>query len=208
MHPVDLVIFDLDGTLVDSEPLANRVLWEHLCRIGLPWPLAQTEARFTGRALADCFAIVRDELGIDVPATFVDAMQTETLRRLEQELQPMPGAAAMLAALDLPRCIASGSEPRKIDLELRVTGLRGHFADDALFSVWQVARGKPAPDLFLHAAAAMGGVAPHRCVVVEDSGPGVAAGLAAGMRVLGYRITRPGAHRFDDLEELPRLLAG
>ena len=207
MNPVDLVIFDLDGTLVDSEPLANRVLWEHLRRIGLPWPLAQTEARFTGRALADCFAIVRDELGLDVPATFADAMQVETLERLERELRPMPGAAAMLAALDLPRCIASGSEPRKIDLELRVTGLRGHFADDALFSVWQVARGKPAPDLFLHAAAAMG-VAPHRCVVVEDSGPGVAAGQAAGMRVLGYQITMPGVRRIDDLEELLRLLAG
>ena len=207
MSPVDLVIFDLDGTLVDSEPLANRVLWEHLCRIGLPWTLAQAEARFTGRALADCFAIVRDELGLDVPATFADAMQVETLERLERELRPMPGAAAMLAALDLPRCIASGSEPRKIDLELRVTGLRGHFADDALFSVWQVARGKPAPDLFLHAAAAMG-VAPHRCVVVEDSGPGVAAGQAAGMRVLGYQITMPGVRRIDDLEELLRLLAG
>ena len=88
-----------------------------------------------------------------------------------------------------------------------MTGLRGHFADDALFSVWQVARGKPAPDLFLHAAAAMG-VAPHRCVVVEDSGPGVAAGQAAGMRVLGYQITMPGVRRIDDLEELLRLLAG
>jgi len=217
MHPYRLGIFDLDGTLVDSEPLANRLFAEHLTAIGLPMTAEVAAARFTGLRMPDCYAVVEREYGIRVPDGFHDRLQAETFARLRAELQAIAGAADMLAAIPGPKVVASSSEPEKILLSLEATGLAGHFL--RTFSATEVARGKPAPDLFLHAAAEMG-MQPAQCFVVEDSEPGMAAGLAAGMdtfvlapgggaEVAGWRerIARAGAIPLQALADLPAALA-
>ena len=149
-----LVIFDCDGVLVDSEPIALRILLQTLAEAGVP--LDPALAAMRGRLYA----------------------------AFRAELAPIPGIAAALAALPCPYCVASSSQPERIELSLTVTGLWPRFAGRA-FSAAMVARGKPAPDLFLHAAAAMG-YAPPACLVVEDSPAGILAAQAAGMRVVAF----------------------
>jgi HAD superfamily hydrolase (TIGR01509 family) len=213
--PFDLVVFDLDGVLVDSEPIANRVLAAHLARLGVPVDLEATMRLFTGLSLPSCYALVRERFGIAVPDGFTAALQAETFARYRDELRPVPGVVAALARIALPKCVASSSEPEKIRLSLELTGLGAHF-NGYLFSALEVARGKPHPDLFLHAARRMG-AAPARTAVVEDSLPGIAAGRAAGMTVFAYggaahadraALGASGARLFDDMAELPALLAG
>ena len=211
-------IFDLDGTLVDSEPLANRLFAEHLTACGVPMAAAEAARLFTGLRMPDCYALVQRDFGVRLPADFHDRLQAATFDALRRHLLPVPGAAEMLASLTLPKVVASSSEPEKIDLSLRATGLAGHFL--RRFSGTQVARGKPAPDLFLLAASEMG-VAPERCFVVEDSDPGVQAGLAAGMPTFALvppdghdaegrrqRLAGAGALVVARLEEIPRRLSG
>ncbi len=211
-----LGIFDLDGTLVDSEPIANAVFAEHLRALGVQMNAAEAAHLFTGLRMPDCYALVERDFGIAVPAGFHDRLQAETFARLREALQPMPGAAAMLAALPMPKVVASSSEPEKIALSLEATGLAGHFSD--LYSASQVSRGKPAPDLFLWAASAQD-VQPSDCFVVEDSDPGVQAGLAAGMQTFALvpegepgatarrqRLAGTGAVPLRALRELPGLL--
>lgn len=216
MPPYTLAIFDLDGTLVDSEPLANRVLAEHLSAIGVAMTAEDAAARFTGLRMPDCYALVEQDFGIAVPAGFHDRLQAETFARLRRDLQPMPGAAQMLAALEMQKVVASSSEPEKIALSLQATGLAAHFS--RTYSGTQVARGKPAPDLFLWAAQSCETL-PDACCVVEDSDPGVQAGLAAGMHTFALvpdsepgaagrraRLVQSGAVPIRDLRELPGLL--
>ncbi|WP_428245947.1 HAD family hydrolase [Ferrovibrio sp.] len=182
-----LVIFDLDGTLVDSEPLANQVFYEKLVTLGLDPGIneARVTEDFTGLNLQSCFKHAREQYGLEIPAGFRDDLQAATYARMRAELQPIPGVPAMLEALTLPRCVASSSDLEKIALSLELTRLRPHFGSH-LFSAEQVARGKPEPDVFLHAAAQMG-ARPGDCLVVEDSLPGATAGIRAGMRVLAFR---------------------
>lgn len=183
--PLDLLICDCDGVLVDSEVLACRVDAEELARRGFGgYPLEAVLRRFAGIAQADVIATVERETGRSVGADFaaVVAQSVETL--LLEALQPLPGADAVLAALPVRKCVASSSSPRKLDLALTRTGLKAHFGAD-IYSAALVERGKPAPDLFLYAAARLG-AAPERCCVVEDSAAGVAAALAAGMPVIGF----------------------
>jgi len=184
----DLIVFDLDGTLVDSEPLANRVFHEKLAALGLDPAIdeARLAGDFTGLSLESCFALARDSYGLSLPPGFRDDLQAETFRRLERDLQPIPGAEALLSHLTGPRCVASSSESDKIAFSLRRTGLARFFSPDSLFSAQQVAHGKPAPDLFLFAASRMGAT-PEKCIVVEDSLPGATAGIRAGMRVYAFR---------------------
>lgn len=193
----ELVLFDLDGTLVDSEPLANRVFYEHLVAHGLPDHIdeAQVTRDLTGYSLPNCYKIVRSRYGMHLPEGFHNSLQAATFERLRAELRPIPGVPELLAGLKLPRCIASGSELEKIALSLQLTGLDHHFGPH-FFSAEQVARGKPEPDLFLYAAERMGAAAPHRCLVVEDSLPGATAGHRAGMEVIVYR-----PHADADLEQ-------
>ncbi|MEL3891621.1 HAD family hydrolase [Ferrovibrio sp. MS7] len=188
-----LVIFDLDGTLVDSEPLANRVFYEKLVTLGLDASINQARVTedFTGLNLQSCFKHAREHYGLEIPEGFRDALQEATYARMRAELQPIPGVPAMLEALALPRCVASSSDLEKIALSLELTGLRPHFGAH-IFSAEQVARGKPEPDVFLHAAARMGAL-PGDCLVVEDSLPGATAGIRAGMRVLAFRPEPSGA---------------
>ena len=212
-----LVIFDCDGVLVDSEPIASRVLAEALTEVGFPLTPQQAVDRYTGISLRSVLARVENEWGQALPAGFVERLGERDRAAFQAELRPLPGVAEMLRALPLPRCVASSGALEKIRCNLALTGLLPHF-DPHLFSAEMVAHGKPAPDLFLYAAARMGS-RPQRCVVVEDSIAGVQAARAAGMGVLGFcggghacpgsaaALRAAGACRvFGRMAELPRLL--
>jgi beta-phosphoglucomutase-like phosphatase (HAD superfamily)/protein associated with RNAse G/E len=206
-----LVIFDCDGVLVDSEPIVNRVFAEMLAEIGLPLSVEETTQRFIGRSLADCMVTVEELLGHPVPGSFLPTLRVREHAAVLVELCPIAGIVDALAQISLPMCVASSSSPESVERMLGVTGLLPHFAG-RIFSASQVPHGKPAPDVYLHAARTMG-VPPARCVVVEDTPIGARAGIAAGMTVLGYAATTDpaslaavGARVFADMRELPQLL--
>jgi len=213
-----LVIFDCDGVLVDSEPLAMRVLLEIVASRGVVLDPATGYERFLGRSLASVCQDLDAAFGIDLDAPALEAMRQRLYATFEAELKPIPGIERVLAQLKTPFCVASSSQPERIALSLRVTGLLPHF-EGRLFSASMVRHGKPAPDLFIHAAAAMG-CPPGATVVIEDSPVGIAAARAAGMRVLGFlggSHATGKAHRaalealgpdavLDDMRELPGLL--
>ena len=206
-----LVIFDCDGVLVDSEPLSNAALAESLDEIGLALTVEETTEHFMGRSWKSCLAIIEGMLGHAPPASLKAAYVARRDEAFRRALRPVPGIEDALAALDgTPRCVASSGDVPKMRLTLGMTGLLDHF-DGRLFSATQVERGKPAPDLFEHAAAEMG-FAPRDCVVVEDSPLGVEAARAAGMRVLGFAGRTPperlgdADHVFDRMAGLPALL--
>jgi HAD superfamily hydrolase (TIGR01509 family) len=179
-----LVIFDCDGVLVDSEPLSLACLTAGLNRIGVDIDLATVRARFTGTSMVSIMAHIARDYGITAPAGFVEAVKAETLALFDAELRAMRGVAEAVAALDLPVCVASSSDPVRLRHSLSLTGLLPLFGE-RVFSSAQVPRGKPFPDLFLFAADRMG-AAPAACLVIEDSVPGVTAAREAGMRVAGF----------------------
>ena len=212
-----LVIFDCDGVLVDSEPLANASLSRAIKAQGLDWSVEETMRRLMGRSLASCVEIVEAELGRRLPDDFLDKMQAVTYQSFrDAPLQAVAGvkdAIVALQAAGLATCVASSGAPEKMRFTLGLTGLWDLFGG-RIFSSSQVPRGKPFPDLFLHAALAMN-EQPFSCVVVEDSVPGVQAARSAGMRALAY-AGAPHAHRealaaaggelFDDMKKLPSLV--
>ncbi|MEY9943802.1 HAD superfamily hydrolase (TIGR01509 family) [Kitasatospora sp. GAS1066B] len=211
---VDLVIFDCDGVLVDSERIAVRLHVALAAEFG--WPLTEAEvvARFVGRSTASIGEQVAERLGAAVAADWQRAFEERHRVAVDRELAPVDGIEAALAALHRPSCVASSGSHEKMRHTLGRTGLYDYF-DGRIFSATEVDRGKPAPDLFLHAAGRMG-VPAAGCVVVEDSGPGVRAARAAGMRVLGYAggltsaesLAEAGAQQvFHEMRELPGLLA-
>ena len=206
-----LVIFDCDGVLVDSEPLSNRLLAERLTAIGLPTTTEGSIRDYMGRSWSSCQALIEERLGRPLPDGFADGYHEELFAALRSELRPVAGVETALDAISSPTCVASSGAHEKIRTSLAATGLLERF-EGRIFSATEVEHGKPAPDLFLHAAAAMG-FAPADCVVVEDAPAGVAAGRAAGMRVLGYAALTPpgaleGARVFSSMDELPALLNG
>jgi HAD superfamily hydrolase (TIGR01509 family) len=183
-----LVIFDCDGVLVDSEAISNRVLAEMLTAEGWTLTGAQSRARHQGMLLADIVSGAEAALGRALPSGWGDSYEHNRDEAFAAELAPVPGARAAVErvrAAGATVCVASQGRLRKTEHSLQLTGLRDLFADTALFSAEQVAHGKPAPDLFLHAATSMG-FAPSDCAVVEDTPSGVVAAVAARMRVLGY----------------------
>jgi HAD superfamily hydrolase (TIGR01509 family) len=212
MSRFDLVIFDCDGVLVDSERLAIRIEAEILS--GLGWPLSQAEIveRFVGRSASYMHGEIERHLGrsVDWDAEFEPRYQEV----FERELVAVPGVTEALDAITEPVCVASSASHDRMRSSLGMTGLLDRF-DGCLFSVDQVTQGKPAPDVFLFAAEQMG-AAPDRCAVVEDSASGVTAGLAAGMEVFAFAggvtaaaaLAMPGAVVFDDMWELPGKLQG
>jgi HAD superfamily hydrolase (TIGR01509 family) len=178
-----LLIFDCDGVLVDSEVLACEIDARILTRIGLPYSAQDIARKFVGVSFKDMVARLEAEHARTLPADLASQIDSALFASFETDLKPIAGVREAILSLPYPRCVASSSTPDRIALSLRITGLSDLF--DHVFSATQVARGKPAPDLFLHAAAQME-AGPESCVVIEDSAAGVQAALAAGMRVIGF----------------------
>ncbi|MBR0701422.1 HAD family hydrolase [Bradyrhizobium diazoefficiens] len=179
----DLIIFDCDGVLVDSELLSCRCLSEVLAEFDIALSPQQALELFLGRSTKAIEQHYRD-LGQIVPDGFLPRLKSQVLSTFAASLQPIPGIAGVISELPVPFCVASSSDLDRVALSLDVTGLRAHFGD-RLYTAQMVRHGKPAPDLFLLAAEKMG-VQPARTLVIEDSVSGVAAGKAAGMTVWGF----------------------
>jgi HAD superfamily hydrolase (TIGR01509 family) len=207
MAAIEGVIFDCDGVLVDSEPTSNRVLAEVLTEIGLPTTTEESMAAFMGKSWVSILEILEERLGGPPPADLT-AIYRERCDAALANVQPVDGIVEVLDTLDLPSCVASSGPHAKMAVTLGATGLLERF-EGRIFSAADLehGRGKPAPDLFLHAAREMG-FDPATTAVVEDSGPGCEAGRAAGMRVFSYRFDAEGATRFDEMRDLPALLEG
>jgi HAD superfamily hydrolase (TIGR01509 family) len=173
-----LVIFDLDGVLVDSEPIVNRAAAEVLTMSGFPIGEAELLERFCGVSDRDMVAALEREWGRALPADYAERLAARVEQDYRAQLRAIAGVDRLLDSVASPVCIASSGDPERIRLALDCAGLRHRFSDR--FSATMVTRGKPAPDIFLYAAARMG-VPPGRCVVVEDSLAGIEAATAAGM---------------------------
>ena len=189
----DLVIFDNDGVLVDSEPISNRLLAAYLTELGHPTSYEDSIRDYMGSAMHRIHELVLERTGQRLPVDFDDVFHARVFAAFERELKPVAGATDVLeelAADGVPYCVASSGSHERIRVGHRTTGLDRWFDESRVFSSQDVGRGKPAPDLFLYAAERMG-VAPERCVVVEDSPLGVQAAVAAGMDVYGFTAMTP-----------------
>ena len=214
MPDVELVIFDCDGVLIDSERLAVKVDVVVLRELG--WPLSEAEVieRFVGVSDRDTQALIEAHLGRTLPGGWQEPYAQLYAEVFAAELAPVEGVLDALDAITLPTCVASSGTHEYLRHMLGLTGLYERFAG-RIFSVEDVTRGKPAPDLFLHAAERMA-AAPERCVVIEDSRSGVEAARAAGMRVLAFAgsvsptalLEGPDTIVFEHMRELPSLLDG
>ena len=219
MTDVKLVILDCDGVLVDSETISVAVLAEFVREAGADIGEDEAYRLFLGRSIGAVRKLLRDDFALALTEAQLDGIRLETFRRFRECLKPMPGVAEMLSRLEVRRCVASSSSLERIRLSLSLTGLL-EMLDPHIYSASMVTRGKPAPDLFLHAAKAMG-VRPEDCVVVEDSPAGMEAARQAGMRVFAFTggshaghaalETKLAAFRpdrvFSDMRMLPDLVA-
>ena len=214
----DLIIFDCDGVLVDSELISCRAHAQILSRHGYAITADQVLERFLGVSDREARATIEAEIGRRLPGDFEAQVKQATLQHYVGDLRAISNVGAAIAAIDLPKCVASSGTPEKIRHGLSCAGLHDVLAPN-IFSATQVTRGKPAPDLFLFAAERMR-AAPARCVVIEDSVPGITGALAAGMSVLGFhggshcgpgyadKLRAAGAHQtFDDMRQLPAMIA-
>jgi len=210
--PISLVIFDCDGVLVDSERIAVRIDVAVLTELGWPMTEAEVVERFMGRTDEYMTSQIEAQLGRPLPANWEEPFRHLYRAAFQAELKPIPGILEALDGIPTPTCVASSGTHERMRYTLGLTGLYSRFAG-RIFSASEVAHGKPAPDLFLHAASRMG-VHPTECAVVEDSRYGVEAARAAGMRAFGYAggltprpaLEGPGTVVFEDMRELPRLL--
>lgn len=211
----DLVIFDNDGVLVDSEPISNRHLAAYLTELGHPTTYEDSIRDYMGSAMHRVHDLIEERTGRRLPADFDDVFHARVFAAFERELKPVPGVADVLeklAADGVPYCVASSGSHERIRVGHRAAGLDRWFDDERIFSSQDVGRGKPAPDLFLHAATRRG-VPAERCVVVEDSPLGVQAAVAAGMDVYGFTAMTPAEKLvgatglFDDMRELVALVS-
>ncbi|MBI3374320.1 MAG: HAD family hydrolase [Betaproteobacteria bacterium] len=210
----ELVIFDCDGVLIDSEPIANRVFAEQLARAGLSMSVEDIMQRFVGRTRNGCLALATELLGRALPKSFPGEWDAALFEALRQDVRPIDGVPELIQQLEVPFCVASNSTRERMRISLQASGLLAFFAG-RMFSSADVLNPKPAPDLFLNAAGSMG-AAPGRCAVIEDTLTGVLAGVAAGMSVFGYvggahsnadALQAAGARIFDDMKALPMLLS-
>jgi HAD superfamily hydrolase (TIGR01509 family) len=213
--PPDLVVFDCDGVLVDTEVLQVAIEARVMSELGWPMEPEEVVRRWMGRAAAVQHADIVEHLGEEAAVRHEELSRREVRDVFERELVEVEGVSALLDVLEaagLPTCVASSGSHQRMRLTLGITGLADRF-EGRIFSALEVEHGKPAPDLFLHAASRMG-VAPEGCVVLEDSGYGVRAGVAAGMRVLGYgsgladpdSLRDAGAEVFTHMSDVPGLL--
>jgi HAD superfamily hydrolase (TIGR01509 family) len=185
MRAIKAIIFDCDGTLVDSETLSNEVLVEAIAKHGLLMSVDEAIAAFRGTKMADCIAHLETRLGRPLPADFVPMLRDRMADEFRTRLRPVSGAVELIQSLTQTICVASSGPVEKIELSLSLTGLLPFFTG-RIFSSYEVGSWKPDPGLFLHAARAMG-IAAGDCAVVEDSLPGIHAGLAAGMSVFAFQ---------------------
>ncbi|TRV73900.1 HAD family hydrolase [Streptomyces sp. 130] len=211
----ELVIFDNDGVLVDSEPISNTILAGYLTELGHPTSYEESLRDYMGSAVHRVHDLVQERTGTELPEDFDVTLHSRVFAAFEEELEPVPGIDDLLGKLvaeGVPYCVASSSSHQRIRVSHRKTGLDQWFEEEWIFSAEDVGRGKPAPDLFLLAAERMG-VAPERCVVIEDSPLGVEAARAAGMDVYGFTSMMPADRLtgvtgyFSDMSQLPELLA-
>ncbi|MDQ0985165.1 HAD family phosphatase [Streptomyces sp. V2I9] len=211
----ELVIFDNDGVLVDSEPLANTVLSAYLTELGHPTSYDESIRDYMGSAVHRVHDLVEERTGQKLPEDFDTTLSSRTFAAFEQELVAVDGVEELLGKLvadGVAYCVASSGSHERIRVGHRRTGIDQWFEDEWIFSSEDVGRGKPAPDLFLYAAERMG-VAPERCVVIEDSPLGVEAARAAGMDVYGFTSMMPADRlagvtgHFSDMSQLSGLLA-
>lgn len=209
-----LIIFDCDGVLVDSEVTSAAVLIELAAAHGVLLTPAHVRTHFLGRSFPTVAKLIRDGFAVDLPPGFEAAYRAELLLRFETALHPTAGVVDVLLSLQVPFCCATSSSPPRVERSLAIAGL-SRFFGTRVFTASQVARGKPAPDLFLFAAHQLN-ADPAACVVIEDSRPGILAGQAAGMRVLHFTggshlagLTfdlDPPVTAFDDWGQLQRLV--
>jgi HAD superfamily hydrolase (TIGR01509 family) len=211
--PLQLVIFDCDGVLVDSEGLASELEVELFAEIGMPMTSAEIAERFLGRSVAFVNEAIAEHLGGSLPADWERYWEGRYRDVLSERLRPIPGVVQALEQITLSVCVASSSGLESIAFKLSLCGLADRFGD-RIFSATQVRHGKPAPDLFLLAADRLS-ADPARCAVIEDSPVGVQAGRAAGMRTFAYaggemvareRLEGEATIVFDDMRRLPELL--
>ncbi|MFB6983859.1 HAD family hydrolase [Streptomyces scopuliridis] len=211
----ELIIFDNDGVLVDSEPLSNTILAAYLTELGHPTSYEDSLRDYMGAAVHRVHDLVKERTGRLLPDDFDDTLHARVFAAFERELEPVDGVTEVLEKLagdGVSYCVASSGSHERIRVGHRKTGLTRWFEDSVIFSAQDVGRGKPAPDLFLHVAERMG-VAPERCAVVEDSPLGVRAARAAGMDVYAFTAMTPAEQLpgatgyFSRMAELPGLLA-
>ena len=181
MTEFDLVIFDCDGVLIDSEIISARMLVAELTRLGLDIDLTYVERNFLGRSYPVVMDVIRREFGLDLPADFETRYRENLLAVFQKDLKVVPHVHEVLTQIGVPFCVATSSSPRRVEMSLKLVGLSA-LVGDRVYTSTLVARGKPAPDLFLYAAEKMG-ARPDRTLVIEDSLTGIRAGLSAGMTV-------------------------
>ncbi len=208
----DLAIFDCDGVLVDSEPLANRVFVQLVRESGFEIDEAAYLKKFSGITLPDRISTTAEELNWTPPKNFLDEFNTRLKTLTEELLQPVEGIHDLIKSLPVPKCVASNGSREEIVLRLELSKLAPFFGN-AIFSGLEVPNPKPAPDVYLAAAQSFG-IPPSRCIVIEDSIPGVTAAVRAGMRVYGHAAYTPaeklqeaGAIPFANMPELQEMLA-
>jgi phosphoglycolate phosphatase len=211
--PFDLVIFDCDGVLVNSEPLANQVYVQMLGDYGYQVNTEDYLREFSGEAITQRLAVTSRRLNWSPPENFHADFNQRLAALTLRELQPVPGIHALLDSLTVPICVASNGSRSEIMLRLKIANLTNKFGN-AIFSGLEVPHPKPAPDVFLAAARSFN-ISPSHCIVVEDSLPGVMAAVRAGMKVYGHAALTPapslqeaGAIPFKDMYELKRMLSG
>ncbi|MBX4997380.1 HAD-IA family hydrolase [Rhizobium lentis] len=184
MSSIDLVIFDCDGVLIDSEPIASRTLAETLQGAGIAITAAEAHAKFTGNSESIIAEMCRREYGIIDVAALFEAWHRHLFEEFARSLTPIPGISEVVKSLDRPKCVASNSTMRRLRNSLGKLDLWSAFAE-GVFSAEFVSRPKPAPDLLLHCAERFR-ARPARCVMIDDSVHGVAAAIAAGMTAIGF----------------------
>ncbi len=207
-----LVIFDCDGVLVDSEAISNPLLRAALSEYGLHMTLDEVIQTYVGRSMPAVVSISEELLGRKLPEDFLDVLQEKTFAAFEHNLKAVPGVEGLIRSLidqDIKICVASSGSFEKMAVTLGITGLKKYFKG-RIFSTVQVERGKPYPDLYLYAADQMG-VEPANCLVIEDSVPGVQGAVAAGMEVIAYssrgncdRLKKAGGLVFDEMSEIQK----
>ncbi|MCJ8345283.1 HAD family hydrolase [bacterium] len=214
-NKIELIIFDCDGVLVDSERLANQVFADVLYQeCGLKFSLEDMFRIFVGKSSKQCMSIVEDYLGHEPPSTLEDLYEKKIQSALEIEILEVKGISDLLKTLTIPYCVASSGSHKKMKITLGNTGLYDYFSGN-IFSSSDVENGKPAPDLYLYAAKKMGNIEAKNCLVIEDSPTGIMGAKAAKMLVFAYselidckvQLQAGAKESFDQMRDLPRLIS-